>query len=167
MCVGEVAELLSMHEGRHHMAYDHRGGWRAVGCGYNLDQDVDRRKKELQELGLDYDKVYKGEQRLEGMEITELLILDAKRALDRVGENIKRLENFSCEMKAVFADIQHTAGSAEKFPREDIDQVIEKVASEEWEKAADELEKTDWCSKSHHRFRCDHNLELLEKGCNW
>ncbi|KAL3695900.1 hypothetical protein R1sor_009976 [Riccia sorocarpa] len=165
LCIGEVAELLSTHEGRHHTAYDHPGGWRAVGCGYNLDQDADQRRKELEEAGLDYDRVYKGDQRLNHMQISGLLILDAKRALDRAGENIKRLDDFCCSMKAVFADIQHTAGSTEKFPRQDIEEVINKVADQDWEKAADELERTEWCSKKHHRFRCDHNLEVLEKGC--
>ncbi|KAL2624384.1 hypothetical protein R1flu_008629 [Riccia fluitans] len=37
MCVGSVAELLHQHEGRNRCAYDHKGGFRAIGCSYNLD----------------------------------------------------------------------------------------------------------------------------------
>ncbi|KAL2607757.1 hypothetical protein R1flu_026330 [Riccia fluitans] len=165
MCLGSVAELLSQHEGRQHTAYDHKGGFRAIGCGYNLDENQDQRRKELEAIGLEFDKVYNGEMRLNSMQITELLMLDAMRALNRVGENIRRLDNFCCSMKAVFADIQHTAGSTEKFPRDDINEVIERVANEDYRKAADELERTEWCSKSHHRMRCDHNLDVLERGC--
>ncbi|KAL3675409.1 hypothetical protein R1sor_025357 [Riccia sorocarpa] len=165
LCVGEVAELISQNEGRQHTAYDHRAGFRAVGCGYNLDDNPEERRKELEAAGLDYDRVYKGETRLNSMEITGLLIHDAKRALDRVRDNIQRLDNFCCSMRAIFADIQHTVGSKENFPRDDVEQVIDRVDKEDYKKAADELEKSDWCSKSHHRNRCDRNLDVLERGC--
>ncbi|KAL2607755.1 hypothetical protein R1flu_026328 [Riccia fluitans] len=165
MCLGSVAELLSQHELRHHKAYDHKCGFRAIGCGYNLDENQDQRRKELESIGLDFDRVYKGEKELNSMQITELLLLDAKRALDRVGENIQRLDQFCCSMKAVFADIQHTAGSTDKFPRDDVNEVIERVANEDYRKAADELERTEWCSKSDNKMRCEHNLDVLERGC--
>ncbi|KAL3675511.1 hypothetical protein R1sor_025459 [Riccia sorocarpa] len=164
-CVGEVAELLQQHEGRHRWAYDHRGRFRAIGSGYNLDDNVDERRKELQAAGLDYDKLYNGEIGLDELQITGLLILDAERALRRAGDNIERLEDFCCPLRAVFADIQHTARSADKFPREDLEQVIERAASEDYKSAADELERTKWCSKGRNRGRCRDNLDIVEEGC--
>ncbi|KAL2607761.1 hypothetical protein R1flu_026334 [Riccia fluitans] len=164
-CVGSVAELLAQNEDRHHTVYNHRGGFRAIGCGYNLDDNPDERRKELEAIQLDYDKVYDGEIRLDNMQISELLVFDAWRALDRTRQNIKRLDNFCCQMRAIFADIQHTAGSTDRFPRDDINEVIEKVDSKDFKEAAKELEKTDWCSKSRHKIRCYNNIDYLEQGC--
>ncbi|KAL2607756.1 hypothetical protein R1flu_026329 [Riccia fluitans] len=165
-CVGSVGELLQQHEGRQRWAYDHRGGFRAIGAGYNLDDNVDERRKELQEaLSLDYDKVYKGEIGLDELQISELLILDSLRALKRTEQNIERVKDFCCSLRAVFADIQHTAGSADRFPREDVHKVIEKVASEDFKSAADELERTKWCSEGRNKGRCRDNLDVVERGC--
>ncbi|KAL2631372.1 hypothetical protein R1flu_016058 [Riccia fluitans] len=166
MCVGSVAELLHQHEGRNRCAYDHKGGFRAVGCGYNLDDDKEQRRRELKEALLDYDRVYKGEQCLDDMQVSGLLTADADRALKRAARNVERLNEFCCPVRAVFADIQHTAGSVDEFPREDMDNVIERVASEDYKTAADELERTKWCSKGRHMSRCSDNLDLVERGCS-
>ncbi|KAL3699121.1 hypothetical protein R1sor_017143 [Riccia sorocarpa] len=166
-CVGHVVELLQWHEGRHQRAYDHEGGYRAVGAGYNLDDEKDNRRKELEEAGLDYDKVYNGETRLNQLQISGLLVLDAQRALRRAEKNIERLRDFCCSVRAVFAEIQHSVGSAKNFPRDDLNQVIEKAASRDWGSAADELQRTKWCSQQagKYRNRCNDHLDLVDRGC--
>ncbi|KAL3700894.1 hypothetical protein R1sor_018916 [Riccia sorocarpa] len=165
-CVGEVAELLQRHEGRHRWAYKHPlGRFRAVGVGYNLDDNKDQRRKELERAGLDYDKVYNGDIGLTELEISGLLILDADRDLERIEQTEGRFKDLCCQVRAVFADIQHTAPSAEEFPREDLDQVIERASSQDYKTAADELERTKWCSQGRNRGRCRDNVDLLERGC--
>ncbi|KAL2649409.1 hypothetical protein R1flu_017537 [Riccia fluitans] len=166
LCVGEVSELISMHEVRERCAYDHKGGFRAVGCGYNLDDNVGERMQELRVALADYERVYKGEECLTDMQITGLLAVDAKRALNRAAENVNGLNKFCCSLRAVFADIQHTVGSSSNFPDE-MDLVIEKSTSEEFRKAADELERTKWCSQRGNRDRCEDNLDLMDRGCKW
>ncbi|KAL2607759.1 hypothetical protein R1flu_026332 [Riccia fluitans] len=166
-CVGSAGQLLQDHEGRNRWAYNHRGGFRAVGAGYNLDDNPEERRKELEEaLSLDYDKVYKGEIFLDELQISELLILDAKRALRRAEKNVERFSELCCSLRAVFADIQHTAGSADKFPRDDLDKFIEKAASEDYENAAEELKRTKWCSERRNRGRCCHNFDFVKQGCS-
>ncbi|KAL3693117.1 hypothetical protein R1sor_006768 [Riccia sorocarpa] len=165
LCVGEISELLSQHEGRHPCAYDHEGGYRAVGCGYNLDDDVDEREWELLEALADYDEVYNGTSCLNNVQISGLLILDAARALDRAAENVEGLKDLCCPIRAVFADIQHSSGAAKNFPKEDLHRVIERVASEDYEVAANELRKTKWCSQTWNKKRCVHDLDLFERGC--
>ncbi|KAL2609677.1 hypothetical protein R1flu_028250 [Riccia fluitans] len=165
LCVGSVVELLQLHEGRQFKAYDHKGGFRAVGAGYNLDYKTDKRRSELQEIGLDYDRVYNGEMKLDDLQISELLVRDAKRALRRAGKNLESLNELCCALQAVFADIQHTVGSTDNFPRDDLDQVIQKTSSQDFKSAADELERTKWCSDRVHKNRCEDNLELFDRGC--
>ncbi|KAL2603038.1 hypothetical protein R1flu_017251 [Riccia fluitans] len=80
MSIGHTADLMQQHEGRRACAYNHKGGFRAVGSGYNLDQDRDQRRSELRAAGLDYDRVYKGDQCLEDLQISGLLMLDAERS---------------------------------------------------------------------------------------
>ncbi|KAL3689207.1 hypothetical protein R1sor_015516 [Riccia sorocarpa] len=68
-----------------------------------------------------------------------------------VGEVAELLQQHEGRNRSVFADIQHTAGSVDKFPKEDMDQIIERMASEDYKTAAHELKHTIWCSKSRHR----------------
>ncbi|KAL3691176.1 hypothetical protein R1sor_004827 [Riccia sorocarpa] len=70
---------------------------------------------------------------------------------------------FCCRLQAVFADIQHTAQSVDDFPRQDMEKVIDQVASEDYEKASFEIPKTDWCNK--HQMRCIDASDLIFRGC--
>ncbi|KAG6547784.1 hypothetical protein Mapa_010597 [Marchantia paleacea] len=164
-CIPDVSQVLEDHEGRHKCAYNHTKGYRAVGVAYNLDDDVDQRKSELSTLLADYDKVYKGENCLNNLQITALLAVDAQRALDRAAENVKPLDDFCCSVQAVFADVQHSVGSVDKFPNDDLENFIEKAALKEYKSAAHALENTQWCSAEENKRRCDDNLELVEQGC--
>lgn len=57
LCVPTTESLLIEHEGRHECAYNLTNGDRAVGVGYNLDDDKDTRRSEMSALFADYDKV--------------------------------------------------------------------------------------------------------------
>ncbi|KAL3678739.1 hypothetical protein R1sor_021695 [Riccia sorocarpa] len=165
LCVAEVSDYLEKHEGRHDCAYDHPNGFRAVGVGYNLDDDVETRKSELSATFADYEKVYKGDKCLNNLQISGLLLLDSKRALDRASESVKPLNDFCCSVQAVFADIQHASGAAKDFPERDLRKVIEKAALQEYKGAARELEKTQFCSTSENKNRCDDHYDRFEQGC--
>jgi hypothetical protein len=57
VCIPKTESLLEEHEGRHDCAYNKSDGSRAVGVGYNLDDDSDTRRSELSVVLADYDKV--------------------------------------------------------------------------------------------------------------
>jgi len=163
LCVPTTSQTLEDHEGRHPCSYDHPNGFRAVGAGYNLDDDVDTRRRELSILFLDYDKVYSNETCLWDIQITSLLVLDSKRALDKAAESVEPLDDFCCDLQAVFADVQHSLAS-KSFPNKDLKMFIEKAALKQWGNAADELKESDWCYDN--KKRCDDNIVTVKSGCN-
>jgi hypothetical protein len=54
--------------------------------------------------------VYKGEDCLNSVQISALLTVDTKRALDRAANSVASLDDQCCEVMAVFGDIQHSTG---------------------------------------------------------
>jgi glycerol-3-phosphate responsive antiterminator len=55
-------------------------------------------------------QVYKGEDCLNSVQISALLTVDTKRALDRAANSVASLDDQCCEVMAVFGDIQHSTG---------------------------------------------------------
>lgn len=164
VCIPAINKLIEEHEGRERCAYDHAKGYRAVGVGYNLDDDVETRKAELFRMLLDYDKVYSGETCLWDIQITTLLTLDGQRALTKAGEDLQGLDNFCCDVQAVFADIQHSLGGSKSVTGRDLRNVAERAALGEWSSAAKYLKQSDWCEQN--KLRCEDNVETLDSGCN-
>lgn len=164
VCIPTVNKLIEEHEGRQSCAYDHPKGYRAIGVGYNLDDDVDTRRAELFRMLLDYDKVYKGDTCLWDIQITTLLTLDGQRDLTRAGEDLQGLDEFCCEVQAVFADIQHSLLGKESITGRDLKGVAEGAALGEWSSAAKELEQSNWCTVN--EDRCEDNVKALNSGCN-
>jgi hypothetical protein len=56
-CIPKTESLLLEHGARRECAYDLRSGDRAVGVGYNLDDDGKTRRVELATVLADYEKV--------------------------------------------------------------------------------------------------------------
>lgn len=56
-------------------------------------------------------QVYRGEVCLNTVQISALLALDTRRALDRAAKSVKALDEQCCAVMAVFGDIQHSAGN--------------------------------------------------------
>lgn len=56
-CIPTTESLLTAHEGRHECVYSLTNGHKAVGVGYDLDDDKDTRRSELSTVLADYDKV--------------------------------------------------------------------------------------------------------------
>jgi hypothetical protein len=57
-CIPKTESVLEEHEGRHSCVYNLTNGDRAVGVGYNLDDDKETRRSEMSTVLADYDKVY-------------------------------------------------------------------------------------------------------------
>ena len=57
-----------------------------------------------------YLQVYKGLHCLNSVQISALLALDTRRALDRAAKSVKALDEQCCSVMAVFGDIQHSLG---------------------------------------------------------
>ena len=56
-CIPTTESLLVEHEGRHECVYKLPNGDKAVGVGYDLDDDKETRRSELSTVLADYDKV--------------------------------------------------------------------------------------------------------------
>jgi GH24 family phage-related lysozyme (muramidase) len=164
VCIPTAIQTLEDHEGRHSCAYDHPKGFRAVGVGYNLDDDVESRRAELSRLFLDYDKVYSGDSCLWDIQITTLATLDAQRALKQAAEAVEPLDDFCCEVQAVFVDIQLSIGASKSLSGRDLKDVVEKASVGDWSSAAHELKKTNWCYDN--KLRCDDNFDVVKSGCD-
>lgn len=162
LCVPTTESLLLEHEGRHECAYNLTNGDRAVGVGYNLDDDKETRRSELSTVLADYDKVYEGKACLNTIQISALLALDTRRALNRAANSVKSLDEQCCDVQAVFGDIQHSGGK-NVYKQNGFEDFIEAVSAKKWDKAADTLESTRWCSD--HKDRCKDDKSIISKGC--
>jgi GH24 family phage-related lysozyme (muramidase) len=160
-CVPSVSSWVEKHEGRHRCVYENEQGDKAVGVNYNLENDKAARKSELKTVLADYDKVIEGEQCLNDVQISALLLVDAKRKLNEVSEVVHKLDDLCCDIQAVLADLdwsmgQKGLGDSETFLKE--------IEKESWEDAATALRTTLWCVS--HKDRCDADVARIEKGCS-
>lgn len=55
--------------------------------------------------------MYKGEACLNTVQISALLAIDTRRALDRAANSVKSLDEQCCDVMAVFGDIEHSGGN--------------------------------------------------------
>jgi hypothetical protein len=161
-CIPRTESLLLEHEDRHECVYSLKNGDRAVGVGYDLDDDKETRRSELSTVLADYDKVYKGLQCLNTVQISALLALDTRRALDRAAKSVKALDEQCCSVMAVFGDIQHSAGK-DVFEGNSFQGFIEAVSAKEWKKAGGKLNETRWCDDN--KERCASDQALIYQGC--
>lgn len=162
MCIPRTESLLLEHDARRECAYDLCNGDRAVGVRYNLDDDIETRRSELSTVLADYEKVYKGEDCLNTVQISALLALDTRRALDRAAKSVKALDEQCCSVMAVFGDIQHSAGK-DAFEGNSFEDFIEAVIAKEWHKAGYKLNGTRWCS--YNKERCESDTAIILEGC--
>jgi len=162
-CIPKTESVLEEHEGRHSCVYNLTNGDRAVGVGYNLDDDKETRRSEMSTVLADYDKVYDGNDCLNTVQISALLALDTRRALDRAASSVKSLDEQCCPVMAVFGDIQHSAEGRDAFEGNGFEDFIEAVSAKEWEKAGEKLEETRWCKERKERCRSDKSIIL--EGC--
>lgn len=162
VCIPTTSSVLVKHEGSHSCAYDHPNGYRAVGSGYNLDDDVERARSELRTTLADYDKVYSGKDCLNSVQIRALVAFDARRALNAAAKEVKALEDWCCDVQAAFADITFSSGHKELRSKE-FTSITEKASAHKWDTAADELHDTRWCED--HKERCYDNEKVIRKGC--
>ncbi|CAI5512186.1 unnamed protein product [Closterium sp. Naga37s-1] len=161
-CVPATTTVMERSEGRSRCAYDSRLGYRAIGVGYNLDDKSDERMREIATILADYDKLYSGEACLNDLQINTLLALDARRFLLRAGESVKALDNFCCNVQAVFADIAFTHSKSRLGAQ--FDPTIQKASSFQWREAAEELRQSKWCRKN--KDACTVDTQQLEEGCS-
>ncbi|GJP73670.1 hypothetical protein CLOP_g4365, partial [Closterium sp. NIES-67] len=160
-CVPATTTVMERSEGRSRCAYDSRLGFRAIGVGYNLDDKSDERMREIATILADYEKLYRGEACLNDLQINTLLALDARRYLLRAGESVKTLDNFCCNVQAVFADVAFTHAKTRLGAQ--FDQTIQKASSFQWREAAEELRQSKWCRKN--EAACKVDAQQLEEGC--
>lgn len=161
-CIPRTESLLLEYEQKHECTYNLTNGDRAAGVGYNLDDDVETRRSELSTVLADYDKVYRGESCLNAVQISALLALDTRRALDRAAASVKSLDEQCCAVMAVFGDIQHSAGK-DAFEGSDFKDFIEAMSAKKWMKAAENLKKTSWCKAN--KERCMSDKAIIKEGC--
>ncbi|GBG88992.1 hypothetical protein CBR_g48602 [Chara braunii] len=164
LCIPVTAQLVEDHEGRHRCVYETERGHKAVGVAYDLDDVPDDRKTELSVVMADYDKLYRGGQCLNDFQITALLAIDVKRALDRVAGCVRNLDDICCDVQSALADVMFAVGESE-FCSERFLNFREEVSAKDWQKAASALRCFDWCKDDRRSRRCEHDASIIHVGC--
>lgn len=141
--------------------YENEHGDKAIGVNYDLEDDRSTRKSELRTVLADYEKVLKGEQCLNDVQISALLLADTKRKLDEVAETVHKLDDLCCDIQAVLADLDWSMGQKGLG---DSDTFLKEIENGNWEDAATALRATIWCVS--HKDRCDADVAKVEKGCS-
>ena len=133
----ELAALrhyLIRNEGRRYAAYSDSRGILTVGVGFNLFR-ADARQK-IRGLGLDYDKVLKGEQVLNDEQIEVLLAEDLHTAVTAAAALVPGWASLSAARKRALADMAFNLGATglAKFSR-----LIVAIGAKNWEAAEAEI----------------------------
>lgn len=109
-------------------------------------------------------KVLDGKQCLNNFQITALLVLTTKRALDLAASKAQALDNWCCDIQKVFADLALTSGNKTSLWERDLLKVIDKSSAFHWEEAEAHLKETKWCKEF--KERCKHARKHILKGCD-
>ena len=149
-------ELIKEGEGLELCEYMDTTGNRTVCYGLNLETSSAR--SEVESVGGDYDDVYNGGC-LTKSQCNDLL--DNEVDIARAGEKSIYGNNVSCKCaKYVLVDMDYNLGTAGLATFTTFQSYIE---ASEWDKAADDLYTTLWCSQV--GSRCDRDAEQI-RGCD-
>jgi GH24 family phage-related lysozyme (muramidase) len=111
-----VAELAH-EEGRKNSMYVDTNGHPSIGQGFNLDKEGAR--EQIEALGLDYDKVYAGEQDLTDEQIDSLFADDVQTAKDDIKTYVTNFDSLSEAQQNALVNLSFNMGGsfAKKFPK--------------------------------------------------
>jgi GH24 family phage-related lysozyme (muramidase) len=115
----------------------------AIGAGFNLDRP--QAKQLIKDMGLDYDKIRRGEESLkDDKQAKKLFDYDAKLAQNIAKRFVNNYEQLPAKMKLVLVDMAYNMGENRLFGFKDFKKAIE---SNDFQQAALEMKDSNWYSQ--------------------
>jgi GH24 family phage-related lysozyme (muramidase) len=151
------ANFLIGNEGARVTSYDDSQGVRTIGIGFNLDRSD--AKEKIEAFGLDFDKVYSGEQKLDGTQIRSLFtdtMAEAETDAEAVFSNFGELSE---NRQTALIDMMFNMGKTKWLTFKNS---IKEVENEDWTAFVKRWKKSSWAKQV--GDRADKVLELIEQG---
>ena len=135
---GEM-NFVEQWEGREHEVYLDTEGNRTIGVGFNLERAGARER--IEALGLDYDQVLAGDQRLTDGQIDALLRPDVEQAMADARDLVENFDQLPHEVQEIVVDMVYNLGR-DGFAG--FENAIDALEQEDFARAADEMQDSLW-----------------------
>lgn len=149
---------IKRHEDVREISYDDGEGVRTVGAGFNLEREDARQK--IEKLGLDYNAVFRGTQKLELSQIEKLLADDIEMALSDAKSYVgtKDWQELDGGAQEIITNMSYNLGKTKlsKFVK-----LRRALINEDYVGAAREMKDSRWYNQVGNRGR-----ELVERMSN-
>jgi GH24 family phage-related lysozyme (muramidase) len=153
----DFKDLLEKNEGRRDTAYVDTEGHPTIGVGFNLDRSDARQI--ITNMGLNYDEVRDGTQKLTDAQIDSLLDGDANQAITAARDTVSNFDEMSDARQMAVADMAFNLGAAGLAG---FTNAISAMESGDWEKAADEMQDSKWFDQT--GSRAEEDVEIMRSG---
>ena len=148
--------LIERHEGNEKCVYTDTTGHKTIGIGYNLEQGSAR--KDIKDVGADFDAVYSGSQCLTSSQVTKLFEKTLPRYQKQAKKDFSCFNSLCCNVQDVIVDMTFNLGSLTGWPN-----FRKEVCASQWSDAANNMKNTLWCDQV--KSRCTDNVNRMKKGC--
>ncbi len=135
----KLGAWIARWEGRSRHVYMDTEGHPTVGIGFNLDRP--QAKREIEALGLDYDKVRTGAQDLTDGQIDQLFSKTTDEAISGARQAVTNFDDIPEDKQVVLVDMVFNLGVG-KFSK--FRKTIDAVEKEDWLQAALEMKDSAW-----------------------
>ncbi|CAI5467738.1 unnamed protein product [Closterium sp. Yama58-4] len=140
-------------------------GYRAVGAGYNMDQDSAVVSSDFNLIHADVHEVYSGSACLSGPQISQLLEISVRRLLETKLTSGFAIDTsrFCCDVQKGLVDVLLTSMHLDADRTAWLDNVVKTLMRHDWKGAARLLIRSAWCAAD--ESRCAAVAVLLAAGC--
>lgn len=135
----KLKKQLILHEGKESKVYKDSEGIPTIGVGYNLKRAG--AKKQIEDLGLNYEKIVSGDQTLSDTQIDKLLDGDMDDAIKSCKAVFPKFGDLSEVRQRVLADMMFNLG---KTRFEGFKKMVAAVKDGKFANAADEMKDSKW-----------------------
>ena len=155
--ISDLMGFIEPFEGRRKRAYDDSLGNRTIGIGLNLD-DRGAVKKQIQDLGYDFEDVYNGKTALSDKHINKLFRQNVMIALKDATQAVDNFYNLPREVQFVVVDMVYNLGLP-KFLG--FKKTIQALNDGDFIEAAKEMKKSRWYHQVGRRSK--HHVNVVRK----
>lgn len=159
MDLDAIKQHIEAREGRETKVYNDTAGHPTIGVGFNLDRSDAQEK--IEALGLDYDKVRDGTQTLTDEQVDTLFDADVNQAVSDARGLVSNFDDIPDDKQTVVTDMVFNMG-ASTFGT--FTNTIDAIENEDWDRAADEMQDSDWFNQVGNRGTIDVDLMRGDQG---
>lgn len=144
-----LKDQLARHEGLKYTSYTDTVGKKTIGIGFNIDDNSSMAKKLFKEWKLDYDKVYKGEQKLNDEQVKKLFEINLNIAKEVAKKYLSNFDSQPEEVKEVIINMAFNLGN-KLYEFKKTKELLEK---KQYKNASAEMLKSDWAKQVGNRAK--------------